>query len=357
MQWKGQIIRKTFQSSAVKGVELAQIEPTTRCNYTCGYCCGRQMPQQDMPFEAFTGLIEAFPDLRHIELQGEGEPLLHKRFFDMAAIARDRGIDVSFITNGSYFSARHVERILDLGIRKIAVSIDSADPAMFKEIRGGKLEKVVRGLRLLMARRRERGLDRPAVGFSMTLMRKTLDAFPAIAALYRDLRLDGGLGVQPLQRMDAYVSVYDAEMSRQLLDAEEIARFEADNRALLETLAAGPRREIGGFYDQLFGGWNARSGTCPWLERGVYLSFDGFATPCCNIKDTRPYSILRIAAADGQALDELRTALAGELRRGVLPAPCRNCKIADRVLDSQRKIDRLKPWKWRLPAIAQGTGR
>lgn len=34
-----------------------QLEITTRCNFDCFYCSGREMRQGDMHYETFTGLI------------------------------------------------------------------------------------------------------------------------------------------------------------------------------------------------------------------------------------------------------------------------------------------------------------
>ena len=68
---------------------------------------------------------------------------MHPRFFEMVSIARTRGARVSFITNGSYFTAERIDLILAGGIEKISVSLESADAATFRAIRGGKLEKVI----------------------------------------------------------------------------------------------------------------------------------------------------------------------------------------------------------------------
>src|SRR2546422_375122 len=92
-------------------LRFLQIEPTTRCNFTCGFCAGRAMPQEDIGYEAFERTLASFPGVAHLELQGEGESLMHPRFFDMILLARKRGARVSFISNGSYFSPEVIEKI------------------------------------------------------------------------------------------------------------------------------------------------------------------------------------------------------------------------------------------------------
>ena len=106
--------------------EFAQIEPTTRCNYRCGFCAGRSMRQGDLDWQVFERFLSSNPNLRHVELQGEGEPLMHPRFFDMVAACRARGIKVSLISNGSMLSESAIDRLIEGGVDSIHVSLESA---------------------------------------------------------------------------------------------------------------------------------------------------------------------------------------------------------------------------------------
>src|SRR5262249_10468070 len=193
-------------------VDCIQIEPTTRCNFTCGFCCGRSMTQSDIDVSLFEKILAAYPAAKHLELQGEGEPLMHPRFFDMLDIARSKGLQVSMVTNGSYFTPAAIDHILEGGVEKISVSLESADSETFRAIRGGKLEKVIDGLERLIAERNRRGLTKPGVGFSITMLAQTAGPLTGILALYERLGLDGGVTTQPLSRMPAYTAVYDSQM-------------------------------------------------------------------------------------------------------------------------------------------------
>lgn len=126
----------------MSAVALLQIEITTRCNFDCFYCAGRLMRQDDMSVEAFNAILQ-----RHIErhgvpqvvsLQGEGEPTLHKAFFDMAASVRSLGAQPYTITNGSY---RHPEHFIG-AFSKIGISIDSLDESVAATIGRYNLARV-----------------------------------------------------------------------------------------------------------------------------------------------------------------------------------------------------------------------
>jgi MoaA/NifB/PqqE/SkfB family radical SAM enzyme len=310
-------------------VRYLQIEPTTRCNFTCGFCCGRSMPQEDLAWSTFEASLATFPDLAHVELQGEGESLLHPEFFRMAEALRDRGVRVSIITNGSLLHPSIADRLLDAGLSKISVSLESADPETFRKIRGGKLEKVVANLERLLAARRERGAATPVVGLSVTVLRSTEAHRQAIYDLYERLGLDGGITLQPLQEMESYARHYGADVAAEELDARAadrvLARFFSDP-ALRRITAARP--PIRGFYEEMSEGWSAGSRRCPYLDAGMYVHRDGAVTACCMIKDTGRHALGRIGETDAAALVAGRAALAAELAQGVIPAPCQGCTLA-----------------------------
>ena len=303
------------------------------------------MPQADLTYERFAATLAAFPDTRHLELQGEGESLMHPRFLDMVAAARARDIRVSFITNGSYFrpeTPETIERLLDLGVEKISVSLESPVAEEFRAIRGGTLDKVRRGVEALMQARHARGLARPVVGLSITVLRSTRRHLPAIVALYEELGLDGGMTLQALQRMPTYARNYDAAMEREAMNAGEAeavwVKF-LSNRAIRRLQAA--RVDKTAFYDELMQGWRPGLRRCPWLERGVYVNHEGWVTPCCMIKDTTRHALGQIGVDAPEAMTAARERLRVELATGRIPAPCEGCDLADYATVSTTRLVQL----------------
>jgi MoaA/NifB/PqqE/SkfB family radical SAM enzyme len=312
-------------------VTFAQIEPTTRCNFTCGFCVGRRMAQGDLDWATFEAFLAAHPDLRHVELQGEGEPMLHPRFFDMVEACGARGIRVSMITNGSLLNAERVERLIDSGVSSVHVSLESSDPEQFRAIRGGLFSKVEAGLRLLMERRRQRGASEPKLGFAVTVLKDTIHAFPAIRRLYDDLGLDGGISVQPLQSMADYAQGYGAAMVEQVVPAELRPNIRAIRASAQEAEPMG----VDSFYAALFAGFDPARHGCPWLERGAYLGMSGSIAPCCFVK--RPEAAFgRVGHDPPGAITDRRTAANAELLRGGTPASCRGCGTAAAVAAAGR---------------------
>ena len=333
-------------------VVFVQVEPTTRCNFTCGFCSGRQMDQSDLSLENFERLLDSFPDIEHIELQGEGEPLLHKGFFEMARRARARGIRLSMITNGSLLSAERVAALLDVGVEAVNVSIESPDPKQFQRIRGGRFDKVKEGIARLLAARRARGLDRPKVGLAITVLKNTMGSLPKIAELYHELGMDGGATIQPLNRMDDYAEVYDSETAAQLLTPEEVARVWAlvqKNPALRAMSRAA--RESRHFYPSLSQRFGAPHG-CPWVKGGLYVDRHGGITTCCMVKDSSAYGIGKLGITPIEVVLAQRRAIDRALHVGHPPRQCEGCGYyltpKQRLRARQRAVERRR----RLAAAA-----
>jgi MoaA/NifB/PqqE/SkfB family radical SAM enzyme len=322
-----------------ESVTFLQVEPTTRCNYTCGFCCGRHMDQSDMSLETFARVLEQFPRVRHLELQGEGEPLLHPDFFEMLGLARARGIRVSTITNGSLFTAGNIDKLLDSGLTSILISIESPDPGEFRSIRGGKLEKVLRGIQALIEARKRRDLTGPVVGFAVTVLKETRDRLPEIAALYKRLQMDGGVLLHILSAMDVHTQHYDASLSARLISKIEQALVWSQYSKIRKS---SDYRESGvrHFWDELLSLQKGeRSETtrvstfrsCPWLDHALFVDRHGAALPCPNIKDTAKHALGTIDVDAPERILAARRVLGNAIRAGVVSEGCCGCFIAESI--------------------------
>ncbi len=119
-----------------------RLSVTDVCNFRCGYCLpDGYKPSGCDPFmsmDEITRVARAFAGLGvwKIRLTG-GEPTVRPDFADIArAIAALPGIErLAFTTNG-YRLPDRAREFFDAGLRAVNVSIDSLDPAKFRDITG-----------------------------------------------------------------------------------------------------------------------------------------------------------------------------------------------------------------------------
>ncbi len=131
----------------LRDLRLSVIEA---CNFRCPYCMPADKIDDDhgldaasrLSFDEIETLVRGFVQLgvRKLRLTG-GEPLLRKQLPELVRrLAAIDGLeDLALTTNGSLL-APHAQALRDAGLRRITVSLDTLDPALFRELSGGRGE-------------------------------------------------------------------------------------------------------------------------------------------------------------------------------------------------------------------------
>lgn len=143
-----------------RSISYLRVSVTDRCDFRCHYCMAEDMsflPKRDvLSLEELDRLCSAFVGLgtSKIRLTG-GEPLVRKGLMTLiGSLGRHlgNGLDeLTLTTNGSQL-AKHARELVDHGIRRINVSLDTLDPEKFRRItRWGELAPVIAGIDAALA--------------------------------------------------------------------------------------------------------------------------------------------------------------------------------------------------------------
>jgi MoaA/NifB/PqqE/SkfB family radical SAM enzyme len=261
------------------------IEPTTRCNFECWYCVGRSMKQEDIKVEDFAKVLDNFPTLETVALVGEGEPLLHKGYFDMVKMARARGLHVMMISNGSAFSESVVRKICESGITYISISIDSISADNFGSSRiKGDLNRVLDGIEKLRRYRDEHGYQYPKIGLKGTLFQHTEHELLPIVEMAKARGVEVFESFQPLNPHKNYVRIYPKEQLKELTTLSQISttiqRDSSRAVSIMQSIQAFCEEE--GIALDKNGNGNGLRPNCD--EEWIYALLSGDVTPCCQIK-------------------------------------------------------------------------
>jgi cyclic pyranopterin phosphate synthase len=137
-------------------ITYLRVSVTDRCDLRCFYCMSEDMtflPKADLlSLEELDRLCSAFiaKGVRKLRLTG-GEPLVRRNVMSLVrSLSRHLNSgaldELTLTTNGSLLS-RHAQELADCGVRRINVSMDTLDPAKFRQItRWGDLNKVMAGI-------------------------------------------------------------------------------------------------------------------------------------------------------------------------------------------------------------------
>ena len=131
------------------------IDPSSLCNFRCNFCpCGINNKANwsenkkigTMSYELFRKVIDdaaGFPHkIKTLRLYKEGEPLINKRFPDMINYARKKEIakSIDFTTNGSLLTNDLSLALIDAGVDKIHISVESLTEKGYKDTSGVTLD-------------------------------------------------------------------------------------------------------------------------------------------------------------------------------------------------------------------------
>jgi GTP 3',8-cyclase len=140
-------------------IDYLRISVTDRCNLRCFYCMpaeGIHLVSHDdiLSFDEIVEVARVAVEMgvRKIRITG-GEPLVRRGIVGLVKmISEIPGIaDLAMTTNGILLGD-YAMQLKDAGLQRINVSLDTLDPARFREItRGGNVEDVLEGLRIAKA--------------------------------------------------------------------------------------------------------------------------------------------------------------------------------------------------------------
>jgi radical SAM protein with 4Fe4S-binding SPASM domain len=257
------------------------IETTNRCNLKCRTCpqyFGIEEEFADLTRAQVERILDQFPSVRRVVLHGIGEPLLNKELPDIITEVRSRGAHTLFNSNGLLLRGRLVEPIVRAGLDELRVSVDSASPETYKQVRGvDGFGTIVRNLHALRALKQRIGTVTPRVSLWITGMKTNIAELPGVVQLAHD----AGVAEVYLQRLvysGRGLAVGDEALYGRAGVAERaaIAEAEALARRLGVTLR-GSGEAAGGAGGQAASSYRA----CrrPWSL--MYVTANGNVLPCC----------------------------------------------------------------------------
>jgi MoaA/NifB/PqqE/SkfB family radical SAM enzyme len=182
------------------------------CNLGCRYCYFGTIEQDrvtpptlpgqlshlardDLGLDELTAFLATIGDsaVRRVFLAG-GEPLIWPHTLTVIETLRTAGVQVVVCTNGIPLNRPEItERIVELGVDAVSVSLDAADPDSndrYRPARNGSdgWVDVVSGIRRLLATRGSR--PAPRVGLYKVITRDDLGSMREVADLGADLGVD-----------------------------------------------------------------------------------------------------------------------------------------------------------------------
>jgi radical SAM protein with 4Fe4S-binding SPASM domain len=174
------------------------LDLTYRCNERCIHCYLDHEDHGEMTSAEIKGVLEQLAAVGTLFLTfSGGEIFLRKDLFDLLAFARDLNFDLSLKTNALLIDEARAQRLRSLAVRRIQISLYSADPAVHDSITKipGSFERSLRAIRFLQEQRLQ-------VKIACPLMKQNLNAYRSVQALAEELGVPYILDLTITPRMD-----------------------------------------------------------------------------------------------------------------------------------------------------------
>ena len=131
-------------------------ECTLRCNLSCRHCgsdCRKISATPDMPLDHFLKVLDnvatmTAPNRVLVNTVG-GEPLVRPDIVECGKAITDRGFSWGTVTNGVLLTEDMLSKLLDAGLRTIAVSLDGLE-AEHNWLRGNSFDATISSVKLLV---------------------------------------------------------------------------------------------------------------------------------------------------------------------------------------------------------------
>jgi radical SAM protein with 4Fe4S-binding SPASM domain len=174
------------------------VDLTYRCNERCIHCYLDHEDHGEMKTDEIKNVLEqlAQSGTLFLTLSG-GEIFLRDDLFELLEFARSLHFDISLKTNALLIDAERARKLRALSVRRIQISIYSAEPAVHDAITKvrGSLERTLTAIRFLQAE----GLQ---VKIACPLMKQNLMAYRNVQALAAELGVPYVLDMTITPKMD-----------------------------------------------------------------------------------------------------------------------------------------------------------
>ncbi|HLO33648.1 MAG TPA: radical SAM protein [Anaerolineales bacterium] len=170
---------------SIHTLKRVYVELTNKCNLTCSTCMRNvwDVKYGNMSDAVFGRVLTGLEDCAEkpeLFLGGYGEPLSHPKVLKLIEQAKGRGHRVSLITNGILLTEAVANKLIDVNLDMLWVSLDGASAECYSDVRlGDSLPLILENLTRLRALKYQRfGISNwsghPKLGIAFVAMRRNI---------------------------------------------------------------------------------------------------------------------------------------------------------------------------------------
>jgi len=251
------------------------IEPINICNFKCNYCKVTywNKDKEELNLQNFIKILDQFPHLKSVKLQGLGEPLLNKEFSKLVVECRKRDIYLEFFTNGSIYKQEVWDTINETKKVNVIFSIDAATKEKFERIRiKSNFEKIISNIEKIIKNNEQK------YSFWTVVNKENLTELSEIILLAKQLGI-------PKVTFQTFLSDWkntEVQKFNQTISFDK--KFDELKRTIKKAQGIAKKYEIK--LDVYKGNFLSKENKCVWPFTSAFIASNGDVVPCCVISDS-----------------------------------------------------------------------
>jgi len=262
-------------------IQSIDVEPIAVCDLACSFC---QVPGWDrakntraMKLEVFKSVIDRFPNLKYIKLQGMGEPFLNKQLVDMVEYSSSKNIPTDITTHGGRLNSELIKGIIKAKLDFIDFSFDGATKATYEKARiNSNYEKVTTNIKSLCEEKQRQKSQIRIQLVCLVSNNQILEEIPALVSLGVKLGVDS---VHIKGRIKKWEKLDQGKYDFSTFFIDQHEHYDnIMNEAKLIAKQGGIKLDLGKSEDAY-----SRDNPCRWPWKSLYISTEGKVVPCCVV--------------------------------------------------------------------------
>lgn len=300
-----------------------EVEPTTFCNFRCKMCelAYWKEKSQNMGLPDFKKIIDQFPKLWGMDITGIGSGFLNPDFLKMIAYVKKKNKNTYLGFNDPFFfiDKKAAEKLIDLGVDRITMSIDGATKKTYENIRiGSNWEQVIKNVKDFIALKKKKGTHFPELTFEYVILKENKDEVIPFIRLVK--KLTKGETTHIL--FTTALHVFD--------EIKDIATG-VSNEFIEKTLEEGEKQGVRVIWSTINRPKLHISQCLEWAMPFIFV--DGTVTVCCAGNEANDRGYQRKASLGNILKEDYRKiwygpkyeALRKAILAGKVPPACRGC--------------------------------
>ncbi len=266
---------------AVTPVLFAKIKILWNCNLSCIFC---ELPCNvaPMPEDHVAKILNTLKNLgvAKIHFSG-GEVFLHPDIFSILENACNMGLQVNLTTNGTLLDKEKIQRLADIGVHSVTISLDAMDAKLHDKLRGkkGAFKAAVKAIQKIAEQKKKK----PKLRINTVLT---------------------SLNAQEMDTIHNFLQTFDRKISWKILPVDtDKKKLRPDTKAVDTLVQKAEKRDLleeipfWKYYlknsgkpvaNGRYGAGYYGSHPCymPWLH--LFIDPGGFVYPCCMSRGKIP---------------------------------------------------------------------